>query len=118
MKKRSIFKRLLQNVDAFIFVNRGLIPDLQRLDFVREKRKLFSDEGLIRISMSIIPGTDRSLKAAVKALGGWDLITHPSFSVTEDVYSKLEAASLSRNVFDKSRAYLANSSGYVNKEFD
>jgi len=33
-------------------------------------------------------------------------------------YSKLEAAGLSRKVFDKSRAYLANSSGYVNKEFD
>lgn len=112
MNKNSKFYKFLRNIDCFVFVNRGLIPDLERLDFVREERKFFSDEGLIRISMSIIPGTDRSLKTAVKALGGWDLITHPSFLVTEDVYSRLEAAGLSRKVFDKSRAYLAKSTSY------
>lgn len=112
MNKNSIFYKFLRNIDIFVYVNRGLIPDLERLDFVREERKLFSDGGLLRISMSIIPGTDGQLKATVKALGGWDLLMQPSFIVTEEVYSKLEGSGLGREQLDRSRAYIAKSSGY------
>lgn len=112
MKRSSVFYNFLRKIDVFVYVNRGLIPDLKRLDFVREERQLFSDEGLLRISMSIIPGTDGRLKATVKALGGWQVLMQPSFIVTEEVYSKLERSGLGREQFDKSRAYIANPSRY------
>lgn len=41
MNKNSKFYKFLRNIDCFVFVNRGLIPDLERLDFVREEQKFF-----------------------------------------------------------------------------
>lgn len=115
MDRTSKVFKLLRDIDITLTVWRGLLPDFQRLAFVYEERKLFSDDGLIKIGLSMIPGTERPLKAAVKKLGGWNHIVSPSFTVTEEVYSTLESAGLSRERFNKTREYLGDPVGYVNK---
>ena len=112
MNRNSLLYKVLRNLDSFQFVYRGLEPDFDQLDFLRDERKLFSDKGLIRARMTMLPGTDMALVAAVKELGGWDAIMQPSFVVTEEVYSRLERAGFSREQLDKSREFNADPSGY------
>ncbi len=111
-EKRFSLHNLLRKVDIFWYVNHGYIPDFRLLDFVHQERQLFSKSGLIRRQLSIIPFTDRKLKAAVIKLGGWEAIIAPQFEVTEEVYAALEKAGFERDQFDLSRKYLANPSLY------
>ncbi len=110
--RKFSLRDITKKVDIAWYVNLGFIPDFRQLDFVHQKRSLFSKTGLIKIQLSIIPFTDRKLKSAVGKLGGWRTITSPQFEVTEDVYFALEEAGLERDQFDLSRKYLANPSFY------
>jgi|GEM_PF-1538938 len=110
-KKFSV-RHLLKKVDIAWYVSHGFVPDFRKLDFVYEERRLFSKSGLIRTHLSVIPFVDGKLKAAVKKLGGWNVICAPQFEVTEEVYVALEKAGFEREQFDLSRKYLANRSLY------
>ncbi|CAN5600404.1 hypothetical protein BH11CYA1_BH11CYA1_28600 [soil metagenome] len=112
MNRTSILFQFLRRIDIFVYCMRGLAMDYDRLDFNQNERQLFSDEGLLRTSMSVIPWTDRTLASAVRELGGWGKIVQRSFVVTDEVYSKLEQAGFSREQFDKSREYLADPQAY------
>ncbi len=107
LNRKSFLFKSLQRLDIQLYVLRGFVPDFERLDWVHEKRPLFSDEGLVKLTLSLIPGTEAKLKKTVSAMGGWDKIVDPNFFVSDEVFSRLEEAGLNRIQFQKTRRYYA-----------
>ncbi len=118
VSRTSRLYRTVRRIDSFLYVFLGYIPDFRQLDFVHERRELFTKEGLIKQELSLIPFTDRALKSAVKELGGWQWIMSEDFKPTEEVYKKLEAAGFAREKYEKSRAYLKDPTGYRRRALD
>lgn len=103
---------ILRGFDTLWSTLRGYTPDFERLSFVHKERRLFSNEGLVKERLSLIPFDEFALKRVVEKYGGWQKITRENFIPPEELLAALENAGLSRTDFLHSREFLASPSDY------
>lgn len=110
---RERLSRLLRRLDTRFYIAMGWIPDVKNLDFVYERRKLFTFDGLIKTHLSLVPFVEYKLKLTVLELGGWESVMDPERTFTENEIEKLEQAGLNKTQVELSRLYLSDPIKYL-----
>lgn len=104
--------KLIRRIDTFWLFLSGYTPDFERLEFFHQERKFFTKDALIKEQLSLIPGTEMSLKSAVRHFGGWERLMDSQIELNEEIYEQLEKSGFSREQVDLSRRFLADPKGY------